>query len=124
LANGAEALRQLMQEATAAALPEDRRPRVVLSVEEHRAVAQAVRALADGDAGLYQRGGQLVRVVRASKAPQARRLRPSASLRVEPLPSPDLRVRLTRVARCVVLQKRKQEESPTESRARPPRWLV
>lgn len=95
------------------------RPVVQQGLEEHKAVAEAVKALAGGDPGLYQRGGQLVRVMRPSRPPQGLRLRPSGSPRPEPVPPADLRGRLTKVARFVIPVKGQKTKA-----ARPARWLV
>jgi hypothetical protein len=122
LARGAEALRELLSHAGLPVKPKDKRPAIRLGVEEHLAVREAVEALAQGDAQLYQRGGQLVRVVCPEQVTQTRRFRPSDSLRVEGVPLPDLRRRLTEHARCIVVI-RKGGETKTE-RAHPAGWLV
>jgi hypothetical protein len=119
---GPEALRELLSRAAAPEKPKDRRPTVRLGVEEHLAVREAVEALAQGDDQLYQRGGQLVRVVCPEQAAQHRRFRPSGSLRVEAVPLPDLRRRLTEHARCVVVIEKNGKT--TTQRAHPAGWLV
>jgi hypothetical protein len=118
VAHGPEALRHLAAQAQAPTQPEDRRPEIQLSVEEHRAVEEAVEALAEGDPGLYQRGGLLVHAVRPPPAREGDRVRASGALRIEPVPSANLRNRLTRVARFTTWKKKKLV------RARPAAWLV
>lgn len=100
---------------------EDARPQIILGVEEHQVVAQAARALAEGDHGLFQRGGQLVRVVRPSQQ-QGRRIRLSSSPQIETLPVADLRTRITRNMRLFTIAKVKEDVS--QQPAHPPRWLV
>jgi hypothetical protein len=122
LANGADTFRQLLSKAAPAKQPEDQRPAVLLGIEEHRAVGEAVAALAEGDPELYQRGGQMVRVVRPSSPEREARLRRSGCLRVEAVPNADLRIRLTRAARCIVRVKTKS--GTKERRVRPAKWLI
>lgn len=122
VANGADALRRLIADAEPAAPPEDGRRKVILGVEEHLSIRDAVRALAENDPGLYQRGGELVRVVRPSGPPRAKRFRPSDCLRIQAVPEADLRTRLTRAAICVVVETVKEKK--VLKRTHPTGWLV
>jgi hypothetical protein len=121
-AHGVGALRELLDKAPAPVKPPDKRPVVTLSVEEHDTVEQAVKALAKGDRRLYQRGGQLVRVLRPSGLPNDKRLRPSGGLRIEPLPQAELRLRICRHACCEVVVEKEGKEQV--KRAHPTDWLV
>jgi hypothetical protein len=118
-ADAGKAFEQLLYEAQPAARPTDKRPAVVVGVEEHRAIELAVRALARGDPGIYQRGGLLVRVARTLRCDRGDG-RTSAGLRIEAVPLPDLRTRLTRVAQFV----QQRGDPPKTQRTRPPQWLV
>src|SRR5262249_21277938 len=98
----------------------DDRPSITISTEEHLVNAEAVRALAS-DATIYQRGGLLVRIVRDA-SPATNGLRRPLSPRIEELPAPLLRERLTAVADWKKVKETKYgtEENP----AHPPAWCV
>lgn len=96
------------------------RPRIVLSMEEHETIAEAIAALASNDPDLYQRGGQLVRVTSVS-ASATRRLRSAGGPVIQPVPLADIRTRLTRAARIVQLVA--GEEGCEEVQVHPPEWL-
>jgi hypothetical protein len=94
-------------------------PAIVIGPDEHRVIREVTEALAHADSDLYQRGGQLVRVTRVMRPPtQRRRVRSSGGPRIEPLPLPDLRTRITR--HCVLVHKKDQNLSP----ASPSAWLT
>jgi hypothetical protein len=70
------------------------KPRIVVSTQEHEVNEAAVSALAT-EAGVYQRGGLLVRVVSdTSPAAEGRGIRRPFTPRIEVLPAPILRERL------------------------------
>jgi hypothetical protein len=121
VAQGPDALRRLLASAAEAAPPEDRRPEVVESTQEHLTIDRAVRALAAGDPGLFQRGGQLVRVAQPSRPP-AGRLLTGGGPKVEPVPEADLRTRLTRCAQ--ILKVSKTKKGSVKRLSHPPKWLV
>jgi hypothetical protein len=96
------------------------RPTILITVEESEVNTQAAAALA-GDPGTYQRGGLLVRVVRDA-SPAARGIRRPYAPRIEPLPPPLLRERLSARARWFTLKETSQGTEPRP--ARPPTWCV
>ena len=98
----------------------DGRAAIVIGTDEHRVNAAAADALA-ADPGIYQRGGILVRVVRDA-SPAAKGIRWPISPRIEVLPAPMLRERLTAVAAWMTMRQTKNgvEERP----AHPPAWCV
>ncbi len=98
------------------------RPEVLLGFAEDEVVDGVVELLARDDPDLYQRGGLLVRVVKDPLPAQVKRLKLSGGLRVEQLPSPSLRLRLTRVADFVTTHE--TQEGTVYQPARPPQWLV
>src|SRR5262249_1108536 len=73
------------------------------------------------DAGIFQRGGSLVRVVR-DLSPAAGGLRRPFAPRIEAVPLSLLRERLAANARWIAL--RKTREGTEETPARPPAWCV
>jgi hypothetical protein len=77
----------------------DDRPEVVVLFDEYLTNDQACRALT-ADPTTYQRGGLLVRVTRDETAEKG--IRRPALPRIEPLPNPALRDRLTAVAQFVI----------------------
>lgn len=99
---------------------EDTRPEIKLSADEHRCVEEVVKALAKRDAALYQRGGELVRVVRPSAPRGDERIRPSGALRIERIPSAALRLRITKAARLQTYAGKDAGWVP----AHPGEWLV
>jgi hypothetical protein len=107
------------QAAEAPAEPEagdDARPTIMISTEEHLVNEEAVRALA-GDAGLYQRGGLLVRFVR-DQSPATDGVRRPFGCRIDELPRPLLQERLAADARWLRVGK----DGPTPDH--PPGWCV
>jgi hypothetical protein len=107
------------KESGAAEAPDDR-PVIVITTEEHLVNDEAVAAL-PRDASIFQRGGLLVRVVRDT-SPAAKGVRRPFAPRIEPLPMPLLRERLTANARWIVI--RQTEDGPEERPARPPGWSI
>lgn len=95
-------------------------PEIVIGTDEHRVNAAAAEALT-ADANIYQRGGILVRIVRDA-SPAAKGIRRPLSPRIEALPVPLLRERLTAVAtwKAIHLTKNGAEVRP----AHPPSWCV
>lgn len=92
----------------------DTRPEIVITTREDHVVAAAVRALG-GDEEVYQRGGQLVRVLSAATAGEST-LDPGAPV-IAPLPLAVLRTRLAAAAGWLSLD--------GEPKAvHPPRWAV
>src|SRR5262249_47364395 len=87
-----------------------------------KAVEETVEALAEAETGLFQRGGQLVRVVRPSKARQRDRIRPSGGPRIELLPAAVLRIALTRAARFLAWKQTRKGQFL--ERVHPAGWLV
>jgi putative DNA primase/helicase len=67
VADGPAAFRKLLEAAEPAKPPADTRPEIELGPAEFLCVGRAVAALAKQDRELYQRGGQLVRVVRTPR---------------------------------------------------------
>ena len=122
VAFGPDALRTLLATAESARKPTDDRPKVELVPWEYVSVGQAVETLAKGDRGLYQRGGELVRVVNMERPPLAVNQEPTVS-KIEPVPPADLRTRLTRYANIVETHVRK-DGSIEDQPAHPPDWLV
>lgn len=95
-------------------------PRILLAPDEHRVVDEAVAALAK-DAGLFQRGNALVRVVRAAGVLDGIKRGPGAAW-ISPLPLATLRERLTLFMEFVRLVRRGGQEIEIE--AHPPGWVV
>jgi hypothetical protein len=102
--------------------PNDNRRDIVITTDEHIVNAEAVAALAN-DPTVYQRGGQLVRVVR-DVSPAARGIRRPAAPRIDALPVAMLRERFTAVARWVEVQSQGKDKPPQEVPAHPPEWSV
>jgi hypothetical protein len=98
----------------------DGRPTILISTQEHEVNKKAAGCLAR-EQSLYQRGGMLARVVRDT-SPAAGGIRRPFAPRVEPLPAPLLRERLTACARWVVVKETK--EGAVEVPAHPPGWCV
>jgi hypothetical protein len=98
----------------------DARPKITIGTDEHRVNAAAVEALA-ADESIYQRGGVLVRIVRDA-SPATKGIRRPMSPRIEALPAPVLRERLTAVAAWKSV--RETNDGATESPAHPPAWCV
>jgi hypothetical protein len=93
------------------------RPEIRVTTEEAAVNAQAAAALAR-DECVYQRGNLLVRVIEDQR-PAGRGLRRPVAPRVDPLPQPLLRERLSACARWVVAGK-----DGSLFAARPPGWCV
>jgi hypothetical protein len=98
----------------------DGRPQIVITTLEHEVNAQAVEALT-GDPDVYQRGGQLVRIVRDA-SPAAHGIRRPFAPRIEAFPPALLRERLAANAQWV--SQRETNDGISESAARPPGWCV
>jgi hypothetical protein len=97
------------------------RPTVMISTQEDDVNAAAAQALAT-DLTIYQRGGQLVRVVTdRSPAPQ-QGIRRTFSARIEPLPRAVVRERLAANAQFVM--PRVTADGYAEVPAHPPAWCV
>jgi hypothetical protein len=122
--HNADDFRALLAAAQAPTKPEDDRPEVLLMALEYVAVDQAIGALAKGARDVFQRGGQLVRIAFPKRAEQSRRLTASGGPKIEPIPAPALRTRLTNVAKIVQFVEAKKGEPPQKMAAHPPQWLV
>jgi hypothetical protein len=96
------------------------RPEILITTEEHEVNAEAVSALSRCKI-LYQRGGQLVRIVRDC-SPAAKGIRRAFTPRIEPLPPPLLRERLAANARWI--KHHETKAGTIEKPARPPAWCV
>ena len=99
--------------------PEDDRPVIQITTEEHEVNAEAVRSLTR-DASLFQRAGMLVHVVRDPEAGRAKVARPPDAPRIVPLPAAVLREKLTRCARWEKWSKTEKAWQP----AHPPEWTI
>ena len=99
---------------------QDARPEIIITTEEHEVNAQAAQALAR-DPTMYQRGGSLVRVLRDT-SPAGKGIRRPLAPRIDALPQPMLRERLSEVARWRSL--RETSDGVEERPARPPAWCV
>jgi hypothetical protein len=100
------------------------RPEIAITTEEHEVNAAA--AALTRDPFLYQRGGQLVRVVR-DDSPAAKGIRRPHAPRIELLPQQLLRERLTLVALWVTLKEKRErsgEVKVEKEPAHPPAWSV
>jgi hypothetical protein len=98
----------------------DERPTIHVTTDEHLVNDQAVTALAR-EPDIYQRLGQLVRVVQDAEGCSAGIRRPAAP-RIEPLPIPILRESLARCARWKT--KRDTKDGPTDRAVHVPEWCV
>ena len=120
-AAGRELAALLLQSAESA--PPHSRPEIVVTTEEHEVNDAAASALA-GASGVYQRGGQLVRVVRMTEpTPDSSTIRvPAGATVIRPLCQPLLREGFTRVADWVKSVEGVDglEKVPTH----PPTWSV
>src|SRR5262249_53374184 len=96
------------------------RPQILVTTQEHEVNAQAARALAT-DPNVYQRVGTLVRVLR-DVSPAANGIRRPLSPRIDPLPQPIVRERLSACAEWVV--ERETKAGMVTVPARPPAWCV
>jgi hypothetical protein len=125
-ANWADAGRVLAEllGAAAEAPPPPGRPEIVVSTEEHAVNDAAAAALARA-AGVYQRGGQLVRVVRLSDpTPDGSAVRvPAGATVIRDLCPPLLREEFTRVADWFRI-KEGGEGGAERVPAHPPPWAV
>lgn len=120
-----DAGRELLDALTAAAVeagpaPGGGRPEVVIGVREHEVNDQAAAALGS-DPDLYQRGGALVRVL-VEPAASVRTVRRPAGPRIDLVPKPTLRERLTRAADWFIA--RETEGGAAFVPAHPPDWCV
>ena len=119
---GAAGLHDLLLTAEEPQKPKDDRPEVLLSTLEFLSIEEAVKALAARDKGLFQRGGELVRISHPLRPAHLRRLTTSGTPKIESLPAPTLRARLTRFARVVEIVQTK--EGAQKNPAHPPKWLT
>jgi hypothetical protein len=97
VAKGGEAYLALV----AAAKPVPDKVRVVVGTDEHRVNEECEAALVRHAKGIYQRGGQLARVVRHEPEGRQRINRPPSAPVVKALPAALLREELTRHVECV-----------------------
>jgi hypothetical protein len=121
VAQGADELRKLLDEAKPAEKPQEQRPEIMLGPREFISVQKAIEVLANCDCDLYQRGGQLVRVTKPVST-VSRRLTGSGAPRIEPVPRANLRTRLTQHATICVIKKTGDGEEKIETH--PTEWLV
>jgi hypothetical protein len=98
----------------------DDRPVITITTDEHLVNDEAVGALVR-DPALYQRAGLLVRIVRDTN-PAGKGVRRPVAPRIEPLPAPLLRERLT--ANAQWFSRRETQGGVVEYLARPPAWCV
>lgn len=98
----------------------DGKPKVVIGVDEHRVIDEAVAALASDD-HVFRRGTMLVTIVRDTEKPKGIK-RPENSPRISAIPLPIIRERLTANMRWIQLKEVEgvMEEFP----AHPPMWAV
>jgi putative DNA primase/helicase len=100
----------------------DPRPKIIIRVEEHEVVEQAVAALTK-DYRVFQRDGSLVHVVRDEAprgTPKDGLTRPAAAPRIAPMHSAVLRERMAAAARWMKPRKSKGDMVPDH----PPDWAV
>ncbi len=118
LARDAEPYAPSTQTQSAASRPADgNRPTIIIDTNEHRAVCEAIEALAC-DSEIYQRGGLLVRVLRSRHLHDGVS-RPKGSATIGVFPKPNLRERLSKHTRFS-----RVDDEGFESPAHPPGWLV
>ena len=98
----------------------DGRPEIIISTDEHHVNTKAVESLGSDDT-IFQRGGILVRIVRDT-SPAAKGIRRPMSPRIEILPAPILRERMTAVASWIAI--RHTKDGAEERPAHPPAWCV
>jgi len=96
------------------------RPRIAIGADEHRVNDEATAALV-GDKSLYQRGGELVRVVQAQAAKLKQMDRPSGPA-IKSLSAATLREKLSAAARFIKIIG--GEEDTREVPDHPPQWCV
>jgi hypothetical protein len=116
---GPAALEELLASATPVSKPEDRRPLVILGVQEHIPIEQAIQALARCDPGIYQKGNLLVRLNVVKRAPKCPGVKFSNLPTAEIIPEPNLRTRLTKYCNIVSI-----ESDRSVKPSHPPKWLV
>jgi hypothetical protein len=119
---GPAALEELIANATPVSRPEDRRPIVLLTTQEHIAIRQAIAALAERDKELYQKGNLLVRLTVPRRAPQCTGVKFSNLPTAEPIPEANLRTRITE--HCRVMVAVQKGDTVQFEPAHPPPWLV
>ena len=85
------------KEQAASRSEDDGRPTILVDVDEHRVIDEAVRALESKAENCYQRGGGLVQVVENAPPPKGI-VRPKDAPRIAPLGRPRLRELLARFA--------------------------
>lgn len=89
-------------------------PKIVLDVDEHRVIREVIDALA-ADPDLYQRGGQLARVIWIADSNSPRPV-------IRPVEPPTLREAVTR--NCMVGAWKKKDEEWIFIACHPPAWAV
>jgi hypothetical protein len=100
--------------------PEDRRAQIEISFDEHETNDEAIFALS-ADLEIYQRHGALVQIVRGT-GPKDGLRRPENALRIVVLKASNVRDRLSRVAKFVMIDMSKEE--PTFEQKHVPAWCV
>jgi hypothetical protein len=95
-------------------------PQIMVTTEEHEVNEKAAAALGR-EAGIFQRGGLLVRVVR-DDSPATKGIRRPFTPRIDPLPPPLLRERLAANARWLMVQEARGGTSVVP--CHPPGWCV
>lgn len=111
--------------ANGAAKGQNGKPTVILGTDEYRVNDEAIAALSDPQAApeVYQRGNQLVRVLRAAKAGKQVRLdRPEGTPRIAAMPGACLCELLTRVAEFVKIKE--TQEGEKRQPAHPPERAI
>lgn len=96
------------------------RPRVVIDTDEHRVVNETIQAL-EADVELYQRGGQLVRILHGSRTPDGIE-RGQEAPTIATVPQAALREKMTEHAAFIKFVKTGDGE--VEMAAHPTPWLV
>ncbi|MFL5242424.1 MAG: DUF3854 domain-containing protein [Gemmataceae bacterium] len=119
---GPAALRKLLEKAEPVTKPQDPRPEVLLSTREDFSISAAIAALAKCDREIYQRGNVLVRLAVPKRAPARSKITRSGAPISEPIPTANLRARITQHANVITVNN-KDGTSKIEP-AHPPPWLV
>ena len=108
------------KEAAVRELKEQERPKVIIGVDEHRVVNEAMAGLCK-DQSVFRRGSMLVGILRDTGKPKGIK-RPPNSPRISQLPLPIIRERLAANVEWVSLKITK--EGSEEIPAHPPMWAV
>lgn len=128
---GADAIVSAREFTPTRSRPAEEIPEILVHAAEHEVTAQVAAAIAS-DPSIFQRQGMLVRVIReiehqeqANNSEPAKRPnkstieRDSLAPRIDPLPAPYLRERITAACRLV-----RETKSGDVYHAHPPEWLV